>query len=65
MMRAIEEWRHLPAAIGPSLVAKPDFNRLYRLQACRHYQADGIGLTPADPNIGLLCVRWAGYWRDS
>jgi hypothetical protein len=28
-------------------------------------KTDGIGLTPAGPNDDQLCVRWAGYWRDS
>jgi len=26
---------------------------------------DHIGLTPAGRHDASLCVRWAGYWRDS
>jgi LacI family transcriptional regulator len=58
-------WKRLTAAsLSGTATSDPMVERAC-LAKLVSKKADGIGPTPAGPNDDQLCVRWAGYWRDS
>lgn len=58
-------WKRLTAAsLSGTATSDPMVERAC-LAKLVSKKTDGIGLTPAGPNDDQLCVRWAGYWRDS